>query len=107
LQDEKLSEKLSTIRQHLQSILSCIFSLRIFDKGKIMASTSKIRGKEEEEPRKTKQRWKSPLEQRCRTLIHALRALNSSHSIVNVTIYQCAEFGVLNPRINGIRSDKI
>jgi hypothetical protein len=36
------------------------FSLRIFDEGKIVASTSKIRGKEEEQPRKTKQLWKSP-----------------------------------------------
>jgi hypothetical protein len=72
-----------------------------------MASTSKIVGKEEEQPRKTKQRWKSPLERRCRTLIHALRAFNSYHSVVNLTIYQCAEFGVLNPRINEIRSDKI
>jgi hypothetical protein len=35
-------------------------SLRIFDEGKIVASTSKIRGKEEEQPRKTKQLWKYP-----------------------------------------------
>jgi hypothetical protein len=35
----KHNEKLSTIRKRLQSILSCIFALRIFDKGKKMAST--------------------------------------------------------------------
>ena len=54
---------LSTIRKRLQSILACIFALRIFDKGKKIASTSKIRRKKEEQPRKPKKLvnvWESP-----------------------------------------------
>jgi hypothetical protein len=49
-----LSEKLSEIRKRLQSILACIFALRILDKGKKMASTSKSRRKKEEQPRNLK-----------------------------------------------------
>ncbi len=43
-----------TIRKRLQSILACIFALRIFDNGKKMAPTSKISRKQEEKPRKPK-----------------------------------------------------
>ena len=55
---------LSTIRKRLQSILACIFALRIFDNGKKIASASKIRRKKEEQPRKPKKLvinvWESP-----------------------------------------------
>jgi hypothetical protein len=49
-----LSEKLSAIRKRLQSILACIFALRILDNGKKMACTSKSRRKKEEQPRNLK-----------------------------------------------------
>jgi hypothetical protein len=42
------------IRKLLQRILACIFSLRIFDKGKQMAYTKKIRRKKKDVPRKPK-----------------------------------------------------
>ena len=62
-QNEKLSEKLSAIRKRLQSILACIFALRILDNGKKMACTSKSRRKKEEQPRNLKNIvnvWESP-----------------------------------------------
>ena len=62
-QNEKLSEMRRPIRKRLQSILACIFALRIVDNGKKMASTSKISRKKEEQPRKLKKIanvWDSP-----------------------------------------------
>ena len=62
-QNEKLSEKLSAIRKRLQSILACIFALRILDNGKKVACTSKSRRKKEEQPRNLKNIvnvWESP-----------------------------------------------
>ncbi len=53
-ENEKFSEKLSAIRKRLQSILACIFALRIFDRGKKMACTSKSRRNKEEQPRNLK-----------------------------------------------------
>jgi hypothetical protein len=56
-------KKLSAIRKRLQSILACIFALRIFDKGGKMACTSKSRRKKEEQPRNLKNIvnvWESP-----------------------------------------------
>jgi hypothetical protein len=61
--NENLSEMLRTIRKRLQSIMACIFALRKLDKGKQMASTSKIRRKKEEKPRNPKKLvnvWESP-----------------------------------------------
>jgi hypothetical protein len=52
--NETLNEMQGTIRKRLQSILACIFALRIFDNGKKMAPTSKITRKQEEKPRKPK-----------------------------------------------------
>jgi hypothetical protein len=61
--NENLSEMLRTIRKRLKSILACIFALRKLDKGEKMASTSKIRRKKDERPRKPKKLvnvWESP-----------------------------------------------
>jgi hypothetical protein len=51
------------IHKRLQSILACIFALRIFENGKKISPTSKISREQEEKPRKPKKVanvWDSP-----------------------------------------------
>ena len=89
-QSEKLSEMLSTIRKRLQSILACIFALRIFDKGEkwpLYQRSAGRRKKNQENPRKWSMFGNLHLERFWWTLIHPWRALQQENYFDCVSMF--------------------